>query len=324
MSKRLDLEIRHKEIWQLYLDHRNMIWFPTKTFTEDLKVWDKVPTKIQNCLKEVITMFNVIDGCINKNIKIIMNRHISELPENMDKEVEVFYDFQITIENIHAETYNLMTRAFIGNEKATYEEIVRNKPVVNKICQFVINDMENVSFGKILLRNACTEGILISGIGFVPIFWVTDDQGYDLPTLKFYNQYIARDEGIHRDFACYLKKELEKFHSYNLGITIDDVMKTIHDTIDISKEFAIDFVGDKCNGLSVNMIDQYCQHVADILLVNLGYPKFYKQPNPLMFMEKLNLVPKTNFFEKYVSDYVHEGAVSENNVVTTNCEDEDF
>lgn len=53
---------------------------------------------------------------------------------------------------------------------------------------------------------AAVEGILFSG-SFCAIYWLKK-RGM-MPGLTFSNELIARDEGLHADFACLLYKMLK-------------------------------------------------------------------------------------------------------------------
>ena len=50
-------------------------------------------------------------------------------------------------------------------------------------------------------------------------------------------------------------------------------------------------------------MNQYIKFVADRLMVQLGYEKYYNISNPFDFMELISLRPKSNFFEVRVGEY---------------------
>jgi ribonucleotide reductase beta subunit family protein with ferritin-like domain len=55
--------------------------------------------------------------------------------------------------------------------------------------------------------------------------------------------------------------------------------------------------------MNCDLMSQYIEFVADRLLIQLGYSKYFNTENPFDFMEMISLQGKTNFFEKRVSDY---------------------
>ena len=66
---------------------------------------------------------------------------------------------------------------------------------------------DDSSFAERLVGFAAVEGILFSG-SFCAIYWLKK-RGM-MPGLTFSNELIARDEGLHADFACLLYSMLEK------------------------------------------------------------------------------------------------------------------
>ena len=48
---------------------------------------------------------------------------------------------------------------------------------------------------------------------------------------------------------------------------------------------------------------EYIKFVADRLMVQLGYDKYYNAKNPFPFMDNIGLEGMSNFFEQRVSEY---------------------
>ena len=69
------------------------------------------------------------------------------------------------------------------------------------------------------------------------------------------------------------------------------------------KEFICEALPCKLIGMNAKLMSQYIEFVADRLLIQLGYNKFYNSSNPFDFMEMISLEGKTNFFEKRVGEY---------------------
>ena len=55
--------------------------------------------------------------------------------------------------------------------------------------------------------------------------------------------------------------------------------------------------------MNSKLMKEYIEFVADHLLIELGYKKYYNTSNPFDFMELISLQGKTNFFEKRVGEY---------------------
>jgi ribonucleotide reductase beta subunit family protein with ferritin-like domain len=55
--------------------------------------------------------------------------------------------------------------------------------------------------------------------------------------------------------------------------------------------------------MNAALMCQYIEHVADNLLVMLGYPVLFGSANPFGFMELIGMNARTNFFEERASLY---------------------
>ena len=77
-------------------------------------------------------------------------------------------------------------------------------------------------------------------------------------------------------------------------------------------------------GINSDSMNQYIEYVADRLIVDLGYKKFYNVSNPFPFMETIGMMGKTNFFESRESSY--SSAFNQDNKRSSNLEmfEDDF
>ena len=111
------------------------------------------------------------------------------------------------------------------------------------------------------------------------------------------NELIARDEGMHCQFA------IELFHLLENKPSQKRMYEILVDAVDIEKEFICEILPCRLLGMNSNLMKQYIEFVADRLLKQLGYNAIYNSENPFDFMNNINLTGKTNFFEKRVSEY---------------------
>ena len=118
-----------------------------------------------------------------------------------------------------------------------------------------------------------------------------------MPGLTFSNELIARDEGLHADFARALYEELgDKLPEDQAGAIVEDA-------VNVEREFICESLPYDLPGMNSTLMLQYIKFVADRLLQALGYSRRYNVTNPFDWMEMISLQGKTNFFEKRVSDY---------------------
>jgi ribonucleoside-diphosphate reductase beta chain len=218
------------------------------------------------------------------------------------QEAKFFYSCQNMIEGIHSETYSLLIDTYIRDpaEKDKLLRATQTIPCVQKKAEWALNWIENkdASFATRLLAFAAVEGIFFSG-AFCAIFWLK--QRGLMPGLTLSNEFIARDEGLHTDFACLLYSKLAN------KLTKQQAHKIIREAVKIEKQFITKSLPCELIGMNAKLMAQYIEYVADRLLIQLGYPKAYSATNPFAFMERISLENKDNFFEKRVSTYAKAG-----------------
>ena len=240
----------------------------------------------------ILAFFAASDGIVVENLGMRFMSDV-QLPE-----ARAFYGFQLMIENIHSETYSLLIDTYI-REKGEKEKLFHaldNFPCIKKKADWAIkwiNDKRSC-FATRLIAFACVEGIFFSG-AFCSIYWLKK-RGL-MPGLTFSNELIARDEGMHTDFAVLLYSKLVR------KMKKARVYEIIKEAVTIEKEFICDALPCRLIGMNAKLMQQYIEFVADRLVVQLGYEKIYNQANPFDFMEMISMEGKTNFFEKRVGDY---------------------
>tara|TARA_A100001011_G_scaffold345022_1_gene380452 strand:- start:106 stop:753 length:648 start_codon:yes stop_codon:yes gene_type:complete len=156
-----------------------------------------------------------------------------------------------------------------------------------------INDKRS-SFATRLVAFACVEGIFFSG-AFCAIFWLKK-RGL-MPGLTLSNEFIARDEALHTEFAVLLHSKLEK------PLKKQKIHEIIKEAVEIETEFINEALSCRLIGMNQLLMQQYIEFVADRLSVQLGGDKIYESKNPFDWMENISIEGKDNFFEKRVSEY---------------------
>ena len=303
--------IQHDDIWSFYKKAEASFWTAEEIdLSADITDWEnKLTDNEQHFVKHVLAFFAASDGIVNENLA----EHF--LSEVQYTEAKFFYGFQITIENIHSETYSLLIDTYIKNtaEKKHLFNAIDTMDCVKKKADWALRWIDKGSYAERLVAFAAVEGIFFSG-SFCSIFWLKK-RGL-MPGLSFSNELISRDEGLHCDFACLLYTK----HLVN-KLTKEQVREIIMDAVTIEKEFVTDAIPVKLIGMNSDLMSQYIEFVADRLLTELGNEKEYNATNPFDFMEMISLQGKSNFFEKRVGEYQKAGVLAGKGVFTT---EEDF
>ncbi len=295
--------IQHDDIWSFYKRAEASFWTAEEIdLSPDLIDWEnKLNDDEKHFIKHVLAFFAASDGIVNENLAE------NFLAEVQYTEAKFFYGFQISMENVHSETYSLLIDSYIKDtdEKKHLFNAIDTLDCVKKKAEWALRWIDKGSYAERLIAFAAVEGIFFSG-SFCSIFWLKK-RGL-MPGLAFSNELISRDEGLHCDFACLLYTK----HLVNM-LPKEQVEAIIKDAVEIEKEFVTDALPVRLIGMNSVLMSQYIEFVADRLLVELGNEKVYNTTNPFDFMEMISIQGKTNFFEKRVGEYQKAGVLTGEN-----------
>jgi ribonucleoside-diphosphate reductase beta chain len=324
--------INYPKIWDFYKKHISSFWVVEEIrLSDDLEDWKKLNDNERHFIKNVLAFFASSDGIVNENLVANFYNEI-EIAE-----VRQFYSIQMLIEAIHSEQYSLLIDTYISDttEKNNLFKAIETIPAIKKKAEWAIkwieegnaikniipkeyldsllklqNEVQSSEFkdalnyltkerpnlAQRLLAFICVEGIFFSG-SFCAIYWLKA-RGL-LPGLATANQFIARDENLHVEFAIELFKTL----NLNAQISKEKVEQIVKEAVEIEKEFISESLPVSLIGMNCTLMKEYIEYVADRWLVLLGYQKIYNASNPFSFMELISVNDKTNFFESNVSSY---------------------
>jgi ribonucleotide reductase beta subunit family protein with ferritin-like domain len=285
--------IKYPDIWAKYKQHMAVFWTPEEIdLSKDISHWEKLTDNERHFIKNILGFFAGSDGIVMENLATRFTREV-QIPE-----ARFFYGCQNLLEAVHSETYSLLIDTYITDtkEKSDLLHAIKTIPCVEKKAKWALDwiDSPDADFATRLIGFAAVEGIFFSG-AFCAIFWLK--QRGIMPGLTLSNEFIARDEGIHTDFACLLYSKLVT------KLTKQKAHKIIREAVKIEKQFITKSLPCELIGMNAELMKQYIEYVADRLSLQLGYPKIYSATNPFDFMERISLENKDNFFEKRVSTY---------------------
>ena len=290
--------IRQPGLYQMYQKHLSVFWIPEEvSLAKDVDDYqNKLSANERFFINRVLGFFAGSDGIVMENLAM---RFMREVPYT---EAKLFYGVQNMMEGVHSVMYSLLIDTYIKDreEKRNMLGAITRVPCVQKKAAWALQWIDNADadFPTRLLAFAIVEGIFFSG-AFCSIFWLK--QRGVMPGLTTSNEFISRDEGLHTDFACLLygmqAEKLNKTKAYKL----------VKEAVKIEKEFIMEALPCSLVGMNAKQMSQYIEFVADRLLVQTGYPKFYNSANPFPFMERISLEGKDNFFEKRVTNYALSG-----------------
>ena len=267
--------IKFPTLYEYYEKQRDNFWVPKEVDLEtDVKEWRSTLTESdRHFLTYTLAFFAQADGVVLQNISNNFSIDI-DIPE-----ASVFYGIQAGIESIHWEMYNLLIQTLIedpaAREKAFHA--IENYPCIRKKADWMLKWMSNERpYLHRLVAFACAEGIFFSS-AFASIYYYKK-RGL-MPGLSLSNKFIARDEGLHRDFGCELFKILRQNFSEEYKIDDKDVLAIIKDAVSIEESFVKESLNVELIGINSDSMNQYVRVVADHLLVTLGLRKIYNEEN---------------------------------------------
>ena len=291
--------IRHPRIWERYKQALAALWVAGEVdLSRDAEDWARLTDDERHFVSMVLAFFANADGIVNDNLAERFGREVQI------REAKFFYDLQKTMENVHNEMYSLLIDTYIADaaERDRLLHAVDHFPCVARKAEWARRwiDAEDASFAERLVAFAVVEGVFFSG-SFCAIFWLKG-RGL-LPGLCTSNSLIARDEGMHQDFAALLYAEMVR------GKLSDArAHEIVGDAVAHEKEFICDALRVALIGMNAADMATYIEFVADRLLAQLGHPPLYGAVNPFDFMALQGLETKTNFFESRESTYQKAGA----------------
>jgi ribonucleoside-diphosphate reductase subunit M2 len=255
----------------------------------DLIEWrEKLTENDKRFLTHILSFFAQADGIVLKNLQKNFSIE-TDIPE-----ANLFFGIQAGIEAIHWDMYNLLIETLIDNDhKQSAFNAIENYPCIKKKADWILGwmDPDKNTLIERLVAFSCTEGIFFSS-AFAGIFYYKK-RGL-MPGLVKSNEFISRDEGLHRDFGC----ELIKIYKIN-----DSVLKIVKEAVEIECDFVRESLQSELIGINPDSMSQYVKFVADNLLLKLGMSRFYNVENPFDWMDLISLKGKQNFFEGKVSEY---------------------
>jgi ribonucleotide reductase beta subunit family protein with ferritin-like domain len=285
--------IKHHDIWAMCKQQQSVIWLAEEIdLSKDMKDWEKLSEGEKYFVKNILGFFAGSDGLVMENLATRFSRDV------MWPEARYFYANQTYMEAVHSETYSLLIDYYVQDkeEKGKILHAIDTIPCVQKKAEWALSwiESQDADFATRLIAFAAVEGIFFSG-SFCAIFWLKE-RGI-LPGLTTSNEFIARDEGLHMEFACLLYSKIVN------RLPKAKVHKLIREAVKIEKNFITKSLPCELIGMNAKLMAQYIEFVADRLCLMIGYPKIYSAANPFSFMERISLENKDNFFEKRVSTY---------------------
>lgn len=292
------LPIKKENLIKFYYQQRDLIWFVQEfTIKDDRRDWDRLDDNTKRYIKFLLCFFSQFDGLINENIIDNFKRETSNY-----KEAKYFYSVQEFIENIHNEAYSLLIDVFIrdDNEKQKALNAIHYYKPIQELSNWLVYWMnDSIPLMERIIAFACVEGIFFSS-AFAGIYWIKRKN--ILKGLCKANEFIARDEGIHTEFAIELYKTYVSDRIYS-PVSNERIKEIISSAVDAVSNFTEEALNVDLVGLDCKDMIKYIKCTSDYISNKFCGEKIYNIQNPFDWMAVLGLDNKTNYFESEVSEY---------------------
>ncbi len=283
-------------IQEAYNVHESAFWTAGEIdYAADINDWKSLTDDERYFLEHILAFFAGADGIVLENLVTNFCEEV-KAPEARN-----FYGFQAMMENIHAQVYALLIETYVKNPERKMQlfQAIDTIPCVSKKANWAMKWISKDNFfEERVIAFAVVEGIFFSG-SFCAIFWLKS-RGKMVKALGTSNELIARDEGLHTDFAVLIYSLLKN------KVSQERVEEIFREAVNIEKEFICESLPCRLIGMNSELMCRYIEFVADRLLTQLGFEKMYNPEggNPFTFMDNTSIDGKTNFFEKRVTEYV--------------------
>lgn len=286
--------IKFPDIDNYYQTHQALKWeLADIDMVSDLPDWVKLDEKAQRLIKYILAFFAAADSIVMKNISANFASEV-QYPEAIS-----FYAVQNFMEEIHSRTYGRLIETYISEhtERVQLFNAIRGMPAIKAKAKWAEKWISsNEPFSKRLLAFAIVEGLFFSS-AFATIYYI--DSLHKMRGLCISNDYIARDENLHVEFAAHLYTR----HIVN-KLSQEEVEELIYDAVEIEKLFVAESMPDPLTGMNIKLMSQYVEFVADKLMNQFGYTSKYSHVKcPFPFMDKIALQNQTSFFDQRPTEY---------------------
>lgn len=294
-GRRTLFPIKNQKIWEFRKLVERLHWTVEEVdMSGDRKDWEtRMDDGERHFVRYILGLVAIFDNIVIKNLKESFEKRLGCM------EAAAYLAAQEDQEWVHAEAYMLQSEGVAqGDELNGILNSIETMPAVKTIVEwankYLNNDMPD---GDVLIAWAFVEGVLFQG-PFCGLQWLRDRKL--LPGVTEFNQFIARDEGVHTLFTCHIVKEelLDRPTRIRAHAIANEAFKAAAMFID-------EALPKPLHNMTANLMKQYVQFQTDCVLAEMGYRALFGAKNPFPFMDALSLqeVAKANFFERRSTAY---------------------
>lgn len=312
--------IKYQWAWHSYLDACANHWMPTEvSMQRDIEQWKNLKAfsdDERHVIKRNLGFFSTAETLVGNNIVLSIYRQVDNpecrqylLRQAFEEAIHV-HAFQYIIESLSMDQGELFN--MYRENKEIYEKDEFSMSCTDGILDDTV-DLTTTEGKQKFINNLIGFYVVTEGIFFYSGFVTMLSFGRQnrMPGTCEQIQYILRDESIHMNFGIML---INGIIDENPELWTNDfqdyIVQRIKKAVELEVNYAKECLPRGILGLSVPLLREYVQYIADRRLEKLRMNKIYNSENPFPWMsEVIDLKKEKNFFETRVTEYQTGGAL---------------
>lgn len=298
---------KYKWSSKIYRHMMGNFWIPESiSLGDDAVQFHTLTPDEQTTFEKVISFLIFLDSLQTANLPNLAD--YVTLPE-----IDLLLKIQTFQEGVHSQSYGYILESVVSAErrKKIYKIAVqdpmllkRNKYIADYYEEF-INHQSERGFVKVMMANYILEGIYFyAGFSFFYNLARNGKMTGTATEIKYINRdelsHLALFQGMFRE----LKAERPDIFTVELETELRSMMK---EAVEHEIEWGKYAIGDRIQGLSSDLIEQYIKYLSNHRLKGIGLEPLYPEftDNPLVFIDRFTNFnqTKTDFFEEHVINY---------------------
>lgn len=293
------LPVRDHLAHKMYMEHSSVIWSAEELkFDIDAAQYAAMSPNNKRMYKLIVGFFQVADAFVSAQAKNYQDEAhtIAE---------EAFLATQVYMEIQHQHAYSLAATHVITDQRdlADIRAEVSRAPCVRAKWNYITRHRNSErSLGHRYLAGAFAEGVFFAAL-FAIIFCFRRKNL--LQSFCTANQWIMRDETLHRNFNCAMAQRYG-------GFTVAEAHEMAREAYEIEVAHVAHLLAepfdseasDAAAGLTKAALETYARTLADQVLVLANLPPLFNEDRAeLPWMAGVGQVMKVNFYEGVVTEY---------------------
>lgn len=298
-----------------YRQAMNNFWIPEEiNLNQDVKDYRMLDENERVAYDKILSFLIFLDSIQTANLPNV-SEYITANEVNLCLNIQTFQ------EAVHSQSYSYMLDTICNPAERTEilyqwkedEHLLKRNTFIGDLYNEFQKKRDLQPFLRVLIANYILEGVYFYS-GFM--FFYNLGRNGKMPGSVQEIRYINRDENTHlwlfRNIILDLKKEMpELFTKQNIEMIEDMIREGVEQEIAWGKYV----IGDKIQGLTCEMVEDYIKYLGNQRSTNLGfsvlYPGLENEPESMKWVSQYsnaNMV-KTDFFEAKSTAYAKSSAL---------------